>query len=265
MKLSISNIAWSKEHDQELYNIISQKGFEGIEIAPTRIFEEKPYEHIEEAKQFAKELYEKYNLKISSMQSIWFGKQEKIFRTLEERKVLLKYTKKAIDFADAIDCKNLVFGCPKNRVVFNLEKDYQTAIDFFKEIGEYANGKNTCIAIEPNPTIYNTNFITKTQEAIKIVKEINSDGIKVNLDLGTMIENKEDISILKNNIGLINHVHISEPNLEIIKTRELHRELIKLLKEEKYNKYVSIEMKNGNNVEDIENVLNYIYQLGKES
>ncbi len=265
MKLSISNIAWSKEQDCELYNIISQKGFNGIEIAPTRIFEENPYEDIEKAKKFAKELYEKYHLEISSMQSIWFGKQEKIFRTLEERKILLKYTKKAIDFAEAINCKNLVFGCPKNRVVFNLEKDYQTAIDFFKEIGEYAHRKNTCIAIEPNPTIYNTNFITKTQEAIKIVKEINSDGIKVNLDLGTMIENKEDLSILKNNIDLINHVHISEPNLEIIKTRELHLELIKLLKEEKYNKYVSIEMRNGNTIENIEKVLNYIYQLGKES
>ena len=34
---------------------------------------------------------------VPSMQSIWFGRQEKIFGTLEERKILVEYTKKAID------------------------------------------------------------------------------------------------------------------------------------------------------------------------
>lgn len=52
-----------------------------------------------------------------SMQSIWYGRTEKLFGTEEERNLLLDYTKSAVDFAAAIGCKNLVFGCPKNRCI----------------------------------------------------------------------------------------------------------------------------------------------------
>ena len=43
MKLAISNIAWSKEYDEEMYEFLSKNGIEGLEIAPTRIFEKNPY------------------------------------------------------------------------------------------------------------------------------------------------------------------------------------------------------------------------------
>ena len=88
------------------------------------------------------------------MQSIWYGHQEKIFGSKEERRVLVKYTKKAIDFAEIIGCKNLVFGNPKNRDTDDVLGNYPTAIDFFREIGDYALEHHTTIAIEPNPTIY---------------------------------------------------------------------------------------------------------------
>ena len=42
MKLSISNIAWDKEKDIEMYEYLSKLNFSGIEIAPTRIFEIDP-------------------------------------------------------------------------------------------------------------------------------------------------------------------------------------------------------------------------------
>ncbi len=262
MKLSISNIAWSKKDDEEMYSYISKIGFDAIEIAPTRIIEENPYEHIDTAIDFAKKLEKQYNLKISSMQSIWYGRNEKIFETNEEREALLNYTKKAIDFAKAINCKNLVFGCPKNRVISDINKDYHTAIDFFTKIGDYAYKNDTFFAIEPNPTIYNTNFITKTEEAINLVKQINNLGIKVNLDLGTIIQNNESLDILEDNVKYINHVHISEPNLELIKKRELHKDLINLLNANNYNGYVSIEMKKQDNIEEIKNVISYIYEIG---
>lgn len=264
MKLSISNIAWSKEYDEEMYKYISNSGFCGLEIAPTRLIEDSPYLNIEEAKKIVEYIYDKYKLNISSMQSIWFGRQEKIFNSELERNTLIEYTKKAIDFASAINCKNLVFGCPKNRNINDLETDYKIALEFFREIGDYAKSKDVILAIEPNPPIYNTNFINTTKEAIKLVKDIDNEGIKINLDLGTIIQNNEDISILKNNINLINHIHISEPNLEYIKERNLHENLIKLLRELNYNKYISIEMKNQNNIEKVKEIINYVKILVME-
>lgn len=261
MKLSISNIAWEKEYDEEMYQYLSENQFDGIEIAPTRIIEINPYSHIQEAKEFSQRLKKRYQLEISSMQSIWYGKQEKIFSNQEERQTLIDYTKQAIDFAQAINCKNLVFGCPKNRIINNIETDYAIALDFFEEIGNYAASKAVYFSIEPNPEIYHTNFITTTAEAIHLVKKINNPGIKINLDLGTMIQNKEDIDILRENLPFIHHIHISEPNLEYIKERELHKQLIQLLHTNDYKGYISIEMKNQNNIEKIKEIIHYIAQI----
>ena len=155
MKLSISNIAWSAEQDVQVYELLQKYGYSGLEIAPTRIFPKTPYNKKTVAKAWSRRLKRDYGLSVSSMQSIWYGRQEKIFGTERERQNLVDYTKQAIDFAAAIDCKNLVFGCPKNRNLAD-SVDEQIALLFFKELGEYAANKDIAIGMEANPPIYNT-------------------------------------------------------------------------------------------------------------
>jgi len=266
VKLSISNIGWNDESDEEMYKYISNMGFKGLEIAPTRIIKNNSYDKLEEIRKFYEYIKLKYNLNISSMQSIWYGKTQNIFGSEEERQELIDYTKKAINFADVINCNNLVFGCPKNRCIpenMSKEEAVNIFVNFLKEVGEYAKSKNIVFSIEANPTIYNTNFINTTKEALEIVKKVDMSSIKVNLDLGTMIYNNEDINILINNMKYINHIHISEPYLEKIEQRELHSKLFKILSDSKYSKFVSIEMKNNKNLEDVKDTINYIRRLFK--
>lgn len=259
MKLSISNIGWSAADDEIIYEQLRRLNVEAIEIAPTRIFPEDTYLKLEEAKEFKRKLKSQYGLSISSMQSIWYGKTENIFRSNREREVLLEYTKLAIEFASVLECKNLVFGCPKNRVVYN-EKDYITAMEFFDELGEYAYQNNTVLSLEPNPVIYNTNFINTTEEAMLMVKQIKSQGFKVNLDTGTMISNNENLDVVKENIDLIHHIHISEPHLEIIQPRNLHIQLAELLSGV-YHNYISIEMGKREDIKDIYKSIEYIKEV----
>ena len=40
MKLSISNIAWESNEDKEVFEIIKQYNFSGIELAPSKIFKD---------------------------------------------------------------------------------------------------------------------------------------------------------------------------------------------------------------------------------
>ena len=199
MKLSISNIAWSKDNDEEIYSFISQQNYTAIEIAPTRIIQENPYENISSGKIFSQNLKQKYNLDTCSMQSILFGKTECLFGINEERKELLNYIKKAIDFASNINCKNLVFGSPKNRIIAN-EKQYPIAVNFFNELGNYAAQNNTALSIEANPNIYGTNFINTTKQAFQLVQDVKSKGFMVNVDLGTIIQNNENIDQIIDNI-----------------------------------------------------------------
>jgi sugar phosphate isomerase/epimerase len=253
MKISISNIAWSADYDLEMYAFLSDHNINGLEIAPTRIFPENPYDYIDGARKFSQTLLNDYKLSISSMQSIWYGRNENIFGSEEERQSLIEYTKKAIDFAEVLNCPNLVFGCPKNRILPSYT-DLPIAYSFFTEIGDYAQLHNTTVSLEPNPPYYNTNFINTTVEAFDFCRKINCVGLKVNIDLGTCIYYNESLEFLNDNINLVNHIHISEPMLAPLERRALHRELIEL----DYDQYFSIEIGNTNNLEIVKSTVCYI-------
>lgn len=260
MNLAVSNIAWDQSFDLEMYKYLQKASYQGIEIAPTRIFAENPYDQLLQAQKFAEDISNNYNLLICSMQSIWYSKIEQLFGDENERDILLEYTKKAIDFAHVIGCKNLVFGCPKNRVIPN-HSQYSIAIEFFRKLGEYASLKKTVVAIEPNPPLYNTNFINTTEDAFTLCCDVNSTGIGVNVDFGTIIENNESLDIIERNLQFVNHIHISEPNLVKIEKRPLHRELAAILNEGNYKKFVSIEMKQYEDISVIKETIDYITEV----
>ncbi len=258
MKLSISNIAWPAEWDEEIYRHMQSLGFTGLEIAPTRIFPEQPYGDLNRAFVWAEEVHTRFE--IPSMQSIWYGRTERIFGTEEERKALLDYSLGAIRFAAAIGCRNLVFGCPKNRST-DADSDPNTGLAFFGSLSDMAAKEGVVIGMEANPPIYNTNFLNRTEEALDYIDRISSPGMKLNLDLGTMIANEEDVSVLYGQTDKISHVHISEPRLAKITPRPLHKEVLRLLKESGYEGYVSIEMGKQESPEDVYSVLAYVRDL----
>lgn len=257
MKLSASNIGWPEEYDREVYKMMKKYKFTGLEIAPTRIFPEHPYDKLEEANIWSHKIIKENGFTVPSMQSIWYGCSEKLFGTGNERESLFEYTKKAIDFAAMIQCKNLVFGCPLNR---DMPKgaDVSVAVDFFKGIGDYAKKRGTIIGMEANPPMYHTNYINDTPSALKLIEQVGSEGFLLNLDVGTMIQNQEALSELVGKSHLINHVHISEPGLKPIKKRSFHQELAKWLRKEKYSGFVSVEIGKTDDLSILEKCFRYV-------
>ncbi|HOV79231.1 MAG TPA: sugar phosphate isomerase/epimerase family protein [Bacillota bacterium] len=261
MKFSISNIAWSIDQDEKVYSLMKKYGFTGLEIAPNRLIEGQPYDNKELAGKIAGILKWKYGIVISSMQSILFGRCERLFGTDLERKELIDHLKKAVDFAEVIGCGNLVFGSPKTRnIEIRKESNYANAVAFFREIGEYAARHRTVVSMEANPAIYGTNFINRTEEAVKLVQDVNCNGFRLNLDFGTILENGEDVKSVDSILELVNHVHISEPHLVLIRKRKEHQVLAEILKRKKYERFISIEMKKNEqiNLDKIEEILYYI-------
>lgn len=260
MKLSISNIGWAAENDEYVYSLMKENVFTGLEIAPTRIFSENPYDDLCNAKKWADMLKVTEGLVVPSMQSIWYGRTEKIFGSNDERSDLIAYTKKAIDFAEAIGCGNLVFGCPRNRSMPD-DGNIEIAVRFFKELGDYAYDHHTVVAMEANPPIYNTNFINTTESAIEFIERVESKGFLLNLDLGTMIENNETVDILRDKRPLINHVHISEPGLKPIQHRRIHRQLAAYLRDVEYDRFVSIEVGRQDDIAELADTIKYVRSI----
>ncbi|MBR2696645.1 MAG: sugar phosphate isomerase/epimerase [Parasporobacterium sp.] len=282
MKFAVSNIAWSPDEDTSMYEYLCEQRL-ALEIAPTRIIPwddsntlgrmAGPYDRIRDAANWAKNLYAKYGLNVVSMQSILNGVKANMYGKQEERRFLTDYMKSAIDFAAAVKCRNLVFGCPLNRRIpdgFPLPEAGKVAIDFFSEVAMYAAQQGTCVSIEANPAIYNTNFINYTSQAFDLVRCIArevgrnaSKAFRVNFDVGTVITNGENIFELltDDNIALINHVHFSEPNLRVIRQRKEHFDIIRLLEEAGYDRYISLEMRMPEQQSELIEAIEYIKKM----
>ncbi len=239
MKLAVSNIGFLENDAAAVFDVMQNCGFTGLEIAPSKFIGENPYAKNAAAAQKSAALRQKYGFSIVSMQSIWFGQTGNIFMPQDTAR-LAAYTRRAVDFAAAVGCKSLVFGCPKNRFI-PADKKAADALSFFAEICAYAAQHGVCIALEANPAVYGTNFANTSTEAFDFARLV--PGLKVNYDVGTLLTNGETLEVLSENLDAVSHIHISEPSLAPIERHAVHRELAQLLQRKKYTGFVSIEMK----------------------
>jgi len=256
MRIAISNIAWTREEDEDVYAVMRETGVAGIEIAPTRVWD-TPYEKTDlEIASFKKNIAAA-GLQLVAMQSLLFGMPDlKLFGSESSRLEMLARLKKCVILASKLGFAPLVFGSPKNRLSGDLapEKVAGIASDFFTEIGNFAASKKTFICLEPNPREYGADFLTTTRETIDFVKRLGNPGVKVHLDLGAMTVNGEDYE--KNIIEAAPHAchfHVSEPFLGPVGDSAVnHVAVARALISSGYKGWVSIEMRaagGGKNVE----------------
>lgn len=261
MKLAISNLAWESSQEEAVFGLMQKYGYTGLEIAPTKVFPIEPYRDLRQAEKWAENLQALWQIEVVSLQSIWYGRKENLFASAEDYAFLLDYTRQAINFSHAVGAKNLVFGCPKNRKLpaqGNKETCYAAAEEFFRALGEYAASRSVIVGMEANPVLYGTDFINTTQEALKFIKKVDVAGLGLNLDVGTMVANKENAAVIADAAERISHVHISEPYLAVIQERAMHKELAALLRSKKYEGYVSIEMSRCADLSAIERCMAYV-------
>lgn len=270
MKLTISNIAWNQNEDMAVYELMRSYGFKGLDIAPTRLFDD-PFKTGDEILENVRNDIRTQGFQIVGLQSLLYGHPElEIFKSIEIRNNTFEFLKKVMLFASKLDAKTLVFGNPKNRMIGESDrtKSYEIAIEFFYELGKEADKNNLIFCIEPNAKEYGTDFINTTMEGLELVKKVNNEGFKLIMDTSTLFMNKEDYSkIIRKAINYIGHVHISEPSLLAVPLKENmkhHAKISKILKEIGYDKWIAIEMKkkdSGSNIAAIKSALAFVAEI----
>lgn len=258
MRISISNIAWDKGNDEQVYNMLQEYGITGLDVAPGRVFDNPMSISKEQGKEFVESI-KKRGLQPVGMQSLLFGTSGMaLFEGTEVREKTIENLKVMIDYASKIGVTRLVFGSPKNRLIGSQSEAViaKLAYEMFNKLGDYAIANKVCFCIEPNPTAYGADFITTTEEGIELVKRIDNPGFRLHMDLGTMIINNEDIDdVVARGIGVTEHVHISHPHLEqVIGLDDVHKRFYSALARNGYKGAVAIEMKNSMEPENIEKV-----------
>jgi len=246
MKLAISNLAWNIEEDEAIKQVLIEEKISSIEVAPTKLWSNPTTVNEEEISKVI-QFWGNDNINIVAMQSLLFGKPElAIFNEEHNRVTMLTYLKHIIETGAKLGAKYFVFGSPKNRQINSITNaKTNIAIDFFTQLGEISKKNNVFFCIEPNPKLYDCDFITNTQEAIDLIKCVNHPGFQLHLDAAALTLNNENLErSIEAAAPYLKHFHISSPYLgEITDKRVNHLAISKALKSIDYTNYVSIEMK----------------------
>ncbi|QWU15805.1 Sugar phosphate isomerase/epimerase [Paenibacillus sophorae] len=266
MKLSISNIAWEADDEEQVIKVLQSRNATGIEIAPTKKWK-SPVDCTEHELNNYRVQWIDRGLEPVAMQSLLFGQPDLILFGEENSRVqLIDYLTKIIRVAGVLGTKALVFGSPKNRLAGSLSSTERLdiAISFFYELGQVALENGVVFCIEPNPSQYGCDFVTDTDQGIELVKAVNHPGFRLHLDAAAMNLNGENYyESIEKSLPYLAHFHVSEPYLGLVGSNamEHHQSIAKALKELHYKQYISIEMKSGllpSNVESVRRAVDFV-------
>ena len=122
MKLTISNIAWKSYSDYFYLKLIKKYKIKSLEYAPDIILKgDYSTKNIIKTKKY----WDSHKIRLYSMQSILFGsKNAYMFGDKIQKNIFVKEIIKKIDLAHKLGSKILIFGSPKNRIIFKKKKYY---------------------------------------------------------------------------------------------------------------------------------------------
>ena len=246
MNLAMSAIAWEPSEDEAAASILREHGFTGVELAPTKIFP-RPDSATGAEVVACRAVWSRRGLRIVAMQALLFGRPElTVFG--ESRQRTLDYLSGVARLGGRLGAGALVFGSPRNRARGSLPAAdaWRAAVQFFRALGSAAAEAGTCVCIEPNPPRYGADFITTSEEALRLVEEVASPGFGLHLDAACALFAGEDFPArLRKSAHVLRHVHLSEPDLAPVRAGgnlELPA-IASALRDIGYSGWVSVEMK----------------------
>ncbi len=263
MKLAISNIAWEQHDDPDILELLRANGVRGIEVAPTKVWQEWRGASYQKAKAYRSMMRDK-GFELPAMQAILFGKPElQLFDTTSHQS-FLEHIKHVAELANGLGSKIMVFGAPKNRKRGQVPygEAMKIAAEFFFKAGEICLQHECCIGLEHNPVEYGCDFATNVLDAKQLVEQVSHEGFKLHLDAaGIHMCGGKMVEMIKR-AYVFAHYHISEPMLEPIVGGVVdHKSGIDILQELGYQGWVSIEMKQPNSNDLLKGSVQLVAQM----
>jgi len=247
MNLAVSNIAWPPVMDDEMAAVFSRCGVRGLEVAPTKIWPDPLA--VTPAEVGAYRLsWERRSIPIVAAQALLFGRPElTLFESPSIRGQTSTYLAAIIRLCADLGARSLVFGSPRNRRIGTMppEQALEIAVDFFGGLAGVAHDHGTVIVLEANPAAYGGDFITRTDEALAIVRRVDHPGLQLHLDTGcATLAGEEPGEVVRSGRGVIGHFHVSEPGLAAIGSGGVpHAAFAAALRASGYEGWISIEMR----------------------
>jgi sugar phosphate isomerase/epimerase len=249
IKLSCSNIAWSKDDEKNIYPILRSFNIHGIEVAPSIQWPDIDLATKNKVKDYAKSIFDEGFL-IPSMQGIFFGTN---FSTIFDKSVwnnILLHCYKIAQISEYLSSNVVIFGAPKMRLsnFSNFEISCDFVAPLFEKLADIFKSHGSILCIEPCTSYYNCNFIINSVEANYFVNFINNSNFGLHLDSSSLFMANEDFfEVSLKHASSMKHFHISEPDLKDFNNSVIpHKKNMEILLSHGYKGWFSIEMKNSN-------------------
>lgn len=188
----------------KLFKRFKEWGFETVEIAV-----EDP-KHIDPA--HVKRQLDKAGLVCGSICGC-FGPDRDLRGTPAQQKNSLKYMKTVLDQMVTLDCPSLVgpvyssVGRADAVPAVEYRQQWKTVVKNLKELCRYAEERGKQICLEPLNR-FETDFINTCDQALKMIKDVNSPALKLHLDTFHMnIEEKNQARAIEKANGHLGHFH----------------------------------------------------------
>jgi D-psicose/D-tagatose/L-ribulose 3-epimerase len=216
MRIAFSNIAWDTSEDAAVAALLRNHGIDAIDVAPSKYFTDLQTATQAQA-QTVKQWWQDQGIELTGMQALLFGTTGlNMFGDTATQNAMLQRLGAVCRIGGWLGATKLVFGSPKNRDRTGVSdaQTQDTAVSFFRQLGQMASDHGVMVCLEPNPTRYHCNFMTNTDEAAQMVRAVNHPSIRMQLDTGTITINQESAAAMVSaHADVIGHVHASEPDL----------------------------------------------------
>lgn len=240
-RLAVSLLALNSIHNlHKFFAIVKKEKISFLELPITKIFSNFNYN--KRKLNLFNKILKKYSLKISSIQSIFFGKEDlNIFDKNNHTEIIL-HVKKVIKIAKFFKAKNLIFGSPINRKLnLRVRKKKIIAETILVKIVKLCEKNDIMLCIEPNAKHYGCNYINTINQALKLIKKLSLKNFLINADTGNISLEEKKLLNFKKQSKYFGNYQISEKDLiSLTDGKVKHAKILKGF--DVKNKIISLEM-----------------------
>ncbi len=226
----------------EALGLAKAAGFDAVEIAPIQAFGR--WDDVAEKACRLRDSLLQHGLVCSALQGILHDTDDvALFGSDAARDRLQRHLEAVARLAGLLGAGACVFGAPKLRDpgARSAGAAWDIAVATLRRAGPAFAAAGSTLAFEANARQYGCRFVTTTAEAVRLVSAVDTPGIGLQIDTGTILLEGEPPAVLLGAAPIAVHAHVSERDLRPPGTDD-HAALAAALRDSGYAGSLSIEM-----------------------
>jgi len=247
MKFAICNEIFKNWRIEDTFAYAAKLGYQGVEIAPFTLADSVRNIPAEERRSI-REAAARHQIAITGIHWV-LVKPEGMYMNHTDaaiRQRTADYFCALVDFCADLGGTRIVVGSPKQRNILpgvSAEQAWAWATETFRPAVARAEGRGVTICFEPLAPA-ETNFVNTAAEAIRFVRQLNSEHFKIILDVKAMSSEAKPVpQIIRESWPHFGYFHANDTNFKGPGFGDVDfKPIADALKEVGYDGWVSVEV-----------------------